>query len=479
VRDGCDLDEAKGSLISARGTFLIIATAVAFISTSGSAQVPTPAATPPYAVIEGVAIDSLHRDFLRGGVVIVDGVSKPAFTDSVGRFRIDSVPPGTRRVRVMHAVLDTIGIGLQTPELELVAGQQLHLVLSVPSIETVVAARCTEGERRIGPAALLGMVQFAESQSPAVGAQVVLEFIEVRVEGKRLVSVPFRRTATVAASGRFKLCGLPEDLSGSLMAINGADSTTSLGVRLSSRVGIIGLELPEPLASAASSPGASLRAGNAILTGRVLDPNGAGMPGARAAVSGDSAFALTDAQGRFALRNLRSGTRALSVRRLGFEPAEVAVSLHARSATDVTVRLQKFVVVLDTVRIVALEERGLNRVGFSRRKETGAGYYLTPEQIARQRAYDLPSLVAMAPMLRRDYSGGKPHVTGRPSGTGNGCVTWWLDGDTWIGGDIEDFIRPNEVAAVEVYSANFVPAQFRRPFQNCETIIIWTKQKVH
>jgi hypothetical protein len=376
----------------------------------------------------------------------------------------------------MHPVLDTIGIGLQTPVLDLVAGQQHHLVLSVPSIQTVVSARCTEGERRVGPAALLGTVQYAESESPAVGSTVIVEYIEVRVEGKRIQSVPFRRTAIVAASGRFKLCGLPEDFSGSLMAVNGRDSTASMGVRLASLLGIIGLELPGSLTV---TPGAPVRAGTAILTGRVLDPNGRALAGARAAIGGDSAFALTDADGRFALRNLRSGTRAVTVRRLGFEPAEVPVSLHARSPTDVTVRLQSFVVVLDTVRIVALQDRGLARVGFSRRKVTGAGYYLTPEQIARQRAYDLPSLLAMAPMLRRDYSGGRPHVSGRPVAGRLGCVTWWLDGDSWMGGEIQDFIRPDEVAAIEVYSANFVPAQFRRPFQNCETIVIWTKQKVH
>ncbi|HEY3257828.1 MAG TPA: carboxypeptidase regulatory-like domain-containing protein [Gemmatimonadaceae bacterium] len=455
----------------------MIATALAVAAGSALAQVPTPAATSPYAVIEGVALDSLHRDFLRGALITVDSTTTSAFTDSVGRFRIDSVPPGSRRVRVMHAILDTIGIALQTPLLELAAGQQFYVVVSVPSIQTVVSARCTEGERHVGPAALLGTVQFAESESPAEGSQVILEFIEIRISGKTLQSIPFRRTATVAANGRFKLCGLPDDLSGSLMAVNGGDSTTSIGVHLTSGIGIVGLELPDPVATASSAPGgaapARVRTGTAVLTGRVLDPNGTGLPRARVSVSGDSAVTLSDAEGQFVLRDLRSGTRALSVRRLGFEPTELPVSLHARSPVDVTVSLKQYVPILDTVLVTARRDVELTRVGFTKRQKSGLGYYLTADEIARNSAYDLPGLLVTAPMLRRDYSGGRPVISGR-----DGCVNWWVDNVPWMGGGIEDFIRPSEVAAIEVYSLGFTPGEFRRAKGNCETVVIWTKLKV-
>jgi hypothetical protein len=426
-------------------------------------------------VIEGVALDSLHRDFLRGALITIDSVATTAFTDSVGRFRIDNVPPGSRRVRVVHAILDTIGIALQTPLLEVSAGQQLHVELSVPSIQTILSARCSEGERRVGPAAVLGTVQFAESESPAEGAKVILEFIEMRISGTTIQSIPFRRTATVAANGRFKLCGLPEDLSGSLMAVNGGDSTTSIGVHLSSRLGIVGLELPEPLASGSSAPGASVavRTGSAVVTGQVLDPSGAGLARVRVAVNGDSAVTFSDAEGRFVLRNLRSGTRALSVRRLGFEPEEIAVTLRARTPAEVTVRLRQFVPTLDTVLVTARRDVELSRVGFTKRKKSGMGYYLTPDDMARSNAHDLPGLLATAPTLRVDYSRGHPVISGR-----DGCVNWWVDNVPWTGGGIEDFVRPGEIAAIEVYAMGFTPGDFGRPKGNCETVVIWTKLKV-
>jgi hypothetical protein len=106
------------------------------------------------------------------------------------------------------------------------------------------------------------------------------------------------------------------------------------------------------------------------------------------------------------------------------------------------------------------------------------GYYLSPDQLSRSTAYDLPSLLAMAPMLRREYSGGRAVITGRPRGVGGGCVTWWVDGDPWLGGGAEDFIRPDEVAAIEVYSSGFTPGEFKRPFQDCETVVVWTKTRV-
>lgn len=458
--------------------------AIAAKSESGFAQGARTATADNFAVIEGVVVDSLHYTFLRGAALTVDGMSVVAFTDSLGRFRIDSVPPGSRRVQIMHAILDSIGIAPRTPLLALAAGQQLHIVLAVPSAQTVVAVRCADVEQSLGPAALLGTVTFAESERPAVGSQVILEFIEIRISGRRIESIPFRRTTTVAANGRFKLCGLPENLSASLMAVNGGDSTTWIGAHLASRVGIIGLELPDPIVSGTSSSGGQftrvVRTGNAVLTGRVLDPNGSGLARARVSISGDSAVALSDVDGRFVLRNLRSGTRALWVRRLGFAPAELPVSLHARSPTDVTVRLERFVVVLDTVRVTAMRDRALSRLGFLKRKTAGMGYYLTPEEIASRHALYLPDLLAMAPMLQRVVdSVGRDRVAGRPRGFGNGCVTWWVDGNRWLGGEIEDFIRPDDVAAVEVYSGAFTPAQFQAAMSACETVVLWTKQNIH
>ena len=466
------------------------ATFIAMCGLSGAtANAQTPASPAPgFAVVEGVATDSLHSDFLRGALLMVEGANVTATTDSLGRFRLDSVPPGLRRINVVHPILDSLGIALVTSPLQLSAGQHLHLAISTPSARTILVTKCSSAERTVGPHALLGVVQYAETEAPAAGAKVMLEWTEYESVGNALRTTPRRRVATVADNGRFRICGLPGDLTATLTAASGADTTAAVILHLNSLVSTAGLELAEPdvapIASGATpgvpaaSSGVSSRARRGVLTGRVLDPSGVPISRVRVSVNGDSAFAMSGGDGRFALRNVRSGTRSVTARRLGFEPAEQVVAIHSSNPTDITVRLGEFVPVLETVRITAPSAQiGLDRVGFTKRKSIGTGYYLSPEEISRRNASELPDLLTMAPMLRRTTVDGHQVIMGRPQGASNGCVTYFVDGVPWTGGGIEDFIRPREVAAIEVYSTGFTPGQFMSARQ-CETVAIWTKMKV-
>ena len=463
----------------------LIGLSAIFWASAATAQTPV-ANAKSFSVIEGTAVDSLHRNLLRGALLTVEGTSAGAVSDSLGRFRIDSIPPGMRRVEVSHPLLDSLGIALITPPLKLDSGQKLPLLVSVPSMQTILAARCTPGERQVGPGALLGTVQYAESELPAESAQVVLEFVELRISNRGIQAVPYRRVATVSANGHFKICGIPDDLSGSVMAINGQDSTGEVGVHLAAPIGVVGLELPDPSPKSMSAPGAPAtpgvtigRKGNAVLTGLILDPAGAPLSRARVSVAGDTAATLSDSEGKFTLRNLRSGTHNINVRRIGFQPAEVSVTLHSRAPTDVTVRLGAFVSQLDTVIVQATRQRALDRVGFTRRKQIGNGYYMTPDEISQRGSEDLPTLLALAPMLRRENDNGKSVIVGRMRGAGYDCVSYFVDGDPFIGDGIEDFFRADDISAIEVYSSAFTPIQFRRPNGDCETVVIWTKAHVH
>ena len=468
-------------LKSAAITAAIVSVAIA---QSLGAQSST-AAPPPFAVVEGVAIDSLHQDFLRGAILTVEGAVARATTDAQGRFRIDSIPPGVRRIQVIHPLLDTVGVSLLTAPLQLAAGQHMTLIVSMPSVSTILAMKCASAERSLGPVALLGTVGYAESQGPATGARVSLEWFEHRVSGKSVQRIPRQRTATVNDEGRFRICGLPEDASGTLTAIANGDSTSAIDIHVTGPIGVVGLEVPDPEPAAVAGG----RIGRAELTGRVLDPSGSPLARARVSVASDTSYAVTGADGRFTIRNLLTGTRLVSVRRLGFEPTELPVALHATRPANITVTLGEFVALLDTVRIhAAAREIALDRIGFTRRKELGTGYFITPDEIDRRNAYSIPDLLTMAPMLRRQTVRGHTVIGGRGTkvnvGAGGNtsfsmnCVSYVLDGIPWNGGDVADFVYPSEVAAIEVYSKNFAPVQFRKGFDDCETVVIWTKAKI-
>jgi hypothetical protein len=62
-------------------------------------------------------------------------------------------------------------------------------------------------------------------------------------------------------------------------------------------------------------------------------------------------------------------------------------------------------------------------------------------------------------------------------------VNFTVDGTRWKEmkpGDIDDYVRPDEVVAVEVYNPETAPAQFETPGQTkCVDVIIWTLRSVN
>ena len=465
------------------------------------------------AVVRGIVTDSLNGGYLSGAIVAVSGTGRMAITDSIGRFRIDGIAPGTRRIDVYHDALDEIGLSLVSPQIDFRGGDSLSFELAFPSAASIVTKLCRASDRALGPAAVFGQVVDADSNAPIAGARISVEWVEYVVNQKRVGTSLENRNATSAADGHFRVCGLPAEFTAGLSASFGGDTTAKIPVRFNPIMAAMTLRLapgyatvpavnapavnppavnppavnaPAVNAPAVNAPAAAVpakqgsqRAGGS-LTGKVVDPKGGAVPGARVAVDRPGTVALTGADGRFALHGVRPGTRSLYVRRLGYQPVEVAVDVSAATPRDLTVELANYVPMLDTVVVTAmLRDLGLERVGFSRRRKTGMGTYLGPEEIARRRAAHFVDLFTTVPIVRRStYSDGRPVLVGRRSGLGSGCVNYFVDDVPWLGGGVEDFIMPSEVGAIEVYSAAFTPGQFRQGGRSCETVVVWTKPKL-
>src|SRR3954463_15147641 len=97
--------------------------AVIALASSLQAQNATPAARTVSisgkSQIVGVVIDSMNGSYLAGADIVVDRRKTPLRTDSLGKFRIDSLGPGTYQVGVFHPLLDTLGITLVTQPLHI------------------------------------------------------------------------------------------------------------------------------------------------------------------------------------------------------------------------------------------------------------------------------------------------------------------------------------------------------------------------
>ncbi|HET9012305.1 MAG TPA: carboxypeptidase regulatory-like domain-containing protein [Gemmatimonadaceae bacterium] len=453
----------------------------------------TPPAPPTTGYLQGVAIDSLHEEPLVGALISVEGTTRLAITDSLGRFLIDSIAPGAHRVLVDHPMLDTLGINLVTPPMTIGANELTRTVIAVPGGEFLVNLFCPAARRALGPGALVGRVREPDSDSAAVGARVSLVWYDPDPPGLpanlRVSKKPPRvREATVGADGTYRLCGLPDRYEAKLQAQR-KDGGATAEVTVLQDGGLLALRsmsvaaLPV-VATGKDSAGAPVQQprGRARVFGKVLNRNGAPVAGARVGLMGTSAATLTRANGDFVLDSLPAGTQALVVRQIGYRPTEVAVDLSARTPARVTVQLGAFVPELTPVEVVSRRDEGLQKVGYLDRKRTSAsGYFMGPEQIEKRNAMKFTDILRSTPGIRVSESNGQATVSSTRSTTANGCVTMFVDGAQWQqieAGDLDSFVQPNEVAAIEVYSGATVPAQFTTAGQSCAAVVVWTKTRV-
>ena len=452
---------------------------------------------PGFSGVAGTVVDSIHGVVpLPGATVKVGNTNRQAVTDANGRFQIDSIPPGEHSLTVVHPLLDTLNVGITTRPVAFSANNSLAVEMAIPSATTVIAIHCTAAWRNRGPSALVGRVLDADNDTPLVGAKVSLVWQQLSLTTLR--KEPVVRSAVVATDGSYKICGLPSGIEGNVQAeFNGRktadvrvviEETTPLGFQ-SLRIGTA-VVADAPVDTTPRARGAAARAdtaptrlrGPARLTGRVINAAGAPVANARVDVQGTGAATLSREDGSFGFADLPSGTQALVVRQLGFEPVEMAVELSGRAPKQVTVTMAKPARVLEPVAIRAeASKAGLDQVGFNKRQKSGFGYFMDTEDIEQRQATRMTDLFRSVPSLRVVPSGMDYTVESARDVQG-GCVRYVVDGapyQSMFAGDVDRIMPPHDVAAIEVYTGSSTPAEFQQAgASSCTTIVMWSRFKV-
>lgn len=471
---------------------------LAVVAALGLGATPRAAAAQQGAMasVAGSVIDSIHGGVpLPGAVVRINETNRQGTTDANGQFKIDSIPPGEHSLSLVHPLLDTLGVAINTRAVPFQAGQTLAVELAVPSAQTVLEMSCPAAWRRRGPSALVGKVLDADTDTPLVGAKVSLTWVELSLTTLR--KEPRVRTQPVGPDGTYRICGLPGGVDGTVQAeYNGRktaevhvvmDEANPLGFQ-SLRIGTTVVEVPtadttkRAAGAVAAGDTAKRLKGPARLTGRVINAAGAPVANARVDVSGTGNATLSREDGSFGFADLPSGTQALMVRQLGFEPVEVAVELSGKAPKQVTVTMSKPARVLDPVAVVAEKSKdGLDQVGFAQRKKNGFGYFMGPDEIQQRQATRMTDLFRTVPSLRIVPSG-MDYVVESARDAQGGCVNYVVDGAPYkslFAGDVDRLMPPNDVAAIEVYTGSSTPAEFQTPgSSSCTTIVMWSRFKV-
>lgn len=450
-----------------------------------------------FATLAGSVTDSIHGAVpLVGATVRVEPAGRQAVTDSLGAFRIDSIPVGEHRLVLLHPLLDTLSIQIATRPGMIPPGETGGIHLAVPSAHRVIELSCTPAWRSRGPSALVGKVLDADSEKPLAGARVSLVWHELSLQTLRREQRV--REATVGEDGSYRICGLPAGLEGTVQASFNDQRTAEVRILVeetsplafqSLRIGtaVVVTEAPRDTSGRAPSPVAGDTTtrrlmGAARLTGRVVNAAGAPVANARVDVQGTGAAMLSRQDGTFGFTDLPSGTQAVVVRQLGFEPVEVAVELSARQPRQVTVTMAKAARVIEPVVVRAERDApGLDKVGFSDRKKMGFGYFLGPEDLENRNAGRMTDIFRQIPTLRVVPSG-MDYVVESARDAAGGCVRYVVDGAPYhslFPGDVDRIMPPHEVAAIEVYAPSAVPVQFQSAgASGCTTIVMWSRFRV-
>jgi hypothetical protein len=450
------------------------------------------------ARVSGVAVDSINGGYLKGASIFVSGTSRTATTDSAGRFTIDSIPAGSRILEIQHPLLDTLGVSVVTANLEFAPGSDLVAILSTPSPDKLIAAKCRAEEINRGRSALLGSLTDPDLLQPVSGAVVTLDWVDIDIEGKNFTRKPRHASAQTATDGTFRICGLPGDFTANLQASAGADSTAILGVTFQRPLVIVGLTLGRSVRRTA----ADSASGRAVLRGRVVNTKGEGVSGARVSVDDRDAIAISGDSGQFVLSSLPSGTRLLTARRIGFEPTEQVVRLSSARETNATVMLGAPVQTLETVRVTALSSIGLSARGFFERQQSAKGNFFDPEYLAKRRPFHLNEVLVPLAYVKEVPN---PRIHGTTTITPRNkweCVEYVVDGHPWLQhlsgnkyfykddstlaggndrGSPNEWINGNELAAVEAYAPMHAPPEIQRMTTQggaCTTVVVWTKWKM-
>ncbi|MGH7713181.1 MAG: carboxypeptidase regulatory-like domain-containing protein [Gemmatimonadaceae bacterium] len=452
----------------------------------------------PMGTVFGTVFDSVHSAPLVGAFVTVDGTSRASITTDKGAFRVDSIPPGKHVLRVSHELLDSLGMSLVTDTIPVADAAVIPVALAIPAGETLVAASCPAARRALGPSAVIGRLLEAEAERPVAGARVSVAWSEISLRDN-LRRVPRVRDAVTGADGVFRICGLPGELTGTVQAIHGGISTAEVkvtiegqplviqGLRIGSAETVVAATDSAALARAKESAtgprfsAATVRKGQAVLTGRVVNGAGAPIVGARVDVLGTPGATLTRANGEFSLSELPSGTQTVVVRQIGFAPEEVSVELSTRAPQRVTLALTRAAQVLAPVSVTAnAADAGLDKVGFNQRRRGAGGYFITSADIEKRAPNLLSDVFRTVPSLRVVPSG-NDYVVENARNPVNGCVKYYVDGAPWeaiFAGDVDRLLPTWEIAAIEVYNGANTPMQFQAPgASNCASIVIWSKTR--
>jgi hypothetical protein len=440
----------------------------------------------------GVVRDSLAKRPLAEALVQLVSADDPArfvrtsTSDSLGRFAIREVPAGRYMLGFFHPMLDSVGVETAHHQLYVGGEQPVHSDLGIPSPARLRTAVCgPQGADSSG--VIIGVVRDAKDGAPIAGAKVTGEWLEFALRRGSLVRTMPNRTAITGDKGWFALCNVPNAGSVAVRASRDADSSGLIEV-LVPTTGFVRREL-----YLGAVP--KVDTGDGRLSGTIVATlDGRPLADAIVAIT-DGPQTRSNERGEWFFGNAPVGTRMIEVRALGYYPDRRPVHILS-GAAPVRISLSTLESVLDTVKIRSNRLSTRDKTGFADRRHSGPGRYFTAAQIAKRPAVFTSDIFKTIPGVRLGYASDTlatdMAIAISPDDisladkrilmrgiSGDWCApAIFLDGvhiHHFGADDLDGWIKPKDVAGIEVYSEATVPHEFQQGRSGCGSIVIWKK----
>ncbi len=450
--------------------------------------------------VEGVVFDSVAmRPLAKAHVQLFrnedPAATRTGTTDRDGRFRFDSVAAGPWIIGALHSRLDSLGIKQFARRIDVKARGRTRIALAIPDARTLITSMCGRATAHDTLGVVMGTLRRADSSRSPVRGVLRFQWMEIEISATGIDRTVTGFEQATDDAGDFIACGVPMEARVQVQAGAGADSSGVLELttdgdgirRLDLFVGPPTRRVVAQVVRDEDSTGVvidTLRTSYLTGPGRIdgtVTLDARGLPNVRVALWGSGMETITSDSGRYTLRGLPLGTHTIETRAIGYEPMRAlfdvlpdGIGTHRVSLTRVTR--------LDTVRIRAMNgavNRYFNRDEFEARRKRGTGTFVTPEELVRMNPMLLSQLFITAPAVSTQWASGGGERLLMGFGQGACAPTLWVDGREMDAEQFAFFVRPSDVAAVEVYRRQYTtPPQFisnrNLGGAGCGSIVIWT-----
>lgn len=445
--------------------------------------------------IQGVVFDSTRAGPLGGSVVEMVDAKDPlriwrTTSSARGEFSFDSLSSGTYLVSISHPRLDSLGVRTLAQGVAVKGSERARVRLAVPSPLSLVRRVCGDSVVADESGYIRGVIRDAERTSVAVEGSVELRWLDMTVEGTAVRRQMNTVRGKADSEGNFVVCGVPREGIVQVQAWSGRDSSGVIDVTIPSdgvavRDMYVGRFRTEAVTIEASASAATdsagtfstrVRRGDAQLRGSVRRDNGAPLSGVLLSVRGTGVEQRSDANGRFVLAGLPTGTYTAEIRAIGYSPVRQVVNVMPDDGATLDVKLDN-AAKLDTIRIMAKRGTlGLARFDQARRA-TGLGWAITPEQLDRDQPLRMADMFRLIPGIRVIPGLFGDQILMRGAVTNAFCTPQvWIDGVPAMGdAPLDLLLTPEQVVGAIAYtSVVSTPAQYSTPLGGCGTILLFT-----